>query len=207
MAESPTSGTGDSDGSGPSEIPPSAIPPQPQPPPPPPLEPPPQLPRLTRALQDFDPSAVHPLDWTTMGIGALAFVASFASYYSYTEKVTIAGFSESRTQSWNAWHGLYGWLAALAALAAAAVLAADLLGIDLPMPPRLAVLSGFSFALLMTVVALVVVPSRLGFNGVGVVGIRTTEGHTFGYWLSLLLMFGGSALALVRFVSTGSKVR
>lgn len=196
MAESQASGRGNDDvdpsRNAPHDVPsgPSAAPP-----------------RMVRALQDFDPSRVHPLDWTTMGLGALAFVVSFASYYSYTERVTLAGFSESRTQTWNAWHGLFGWLAALAALGAVAVLAADLLGLDLPLPARLTVLSAFSVALLMTIVALVVVPSRLGFNGVGVIGIRTTEGHAFGYWLSLLLMFGGSALALVRFVSTGSRIR
>lgn len=193
MAESPASGTGNDDFD-PSRIPPHAMPPAGQP-------------RMVRALQDFDPKAVHPLDWTTMGIGALAFVLSFAAYYSYTEKVTLAGFSESRAQSWNAWHGIYGWLAALAALGAAAVLAAELLGFDLPVPGRLTVLSAFTFALLMTIVALVVVPSKLGFTGVGVLGIRTTEGHAFGYWLSLLLMFAGSALALVRFVATGSRIR
>ena len=160
-------------------------------------------PRAANPLQGFDPNAVHPLDWLILGVGLLTFGFSFAGYYRYTERITVAGFSESRTETWNAWHGVYGWLAAVAALAAAVVLAADLIGVVVSWPARLTVLAGFALALLLALLAMLVIPARAAFTGVRVFGIQTSEGHAAGFWVSLILVCVGTLLSLVRFIATG----
>jgi hypothetical protein len=158
-------------------------------------------------IQNFDPKTINPLDWGIIGTGVLAFLFSLFGYYKYTAKVNLAGFSQSQSETWSAWHGFFGWFAALVALAAAVVLALNLIAkIELPFPVRLAVLAGFAFALLLTILALLVVPTPNGFSEVSSVGIKTSKGHGFGYWLSLLSILGGTVLSFMRFQQTGGKL-
>lgn len=160
----------------------------------------------SQSLQNFDPKTVNPLDWGIIGAGVLTFIFSLFSYYKYSVKVDLGGVkAASSSGTVSAWHGFFGWFAALVALAAAAVLAAHLIAkITLPFPVRLAVLGGFALALLCTLLALFVVPGNTG--AAGAFGIKVDKGHGFSYWLSLLLLLGGTGLSFVRFTQTGGKL-
>jgi hypothetical protein len=156
-------------------------------------------------LQNFDPKTVNPLDWGIMAAGLLALIFSFTSYYKYSLKLSALGISQSSSASVSAWHGFFGWFAAIVAFAAAALLAAHLIAkVSLPVPLRLVVLGGFALALLCALLALVVVPGNTG--GAGAFGVKIDKGHSFGYWLSLLVLLAGTGLAFVRFQQTGGKL-
>jgi hypothetical protein len=129
-------------------------------------------------------NSAHPLDLAQMGIGVLLFIASLLPFYSYS----IAAFSGSVT----AWHGFFGWFGVLLGMAAAGVLAAVVFG-ELPIPSvRTVVLALFAGSAFFLLLALFVVPggdySALGLN----------SGHSFGYWLALLLSLAGTLLAYLR---------
>jgi hypothetical protein len=156
-------------------------------------------------LQNFDPKTVNPLDWGIIAAGLLALIFSFTSYYKYSLKLSALGISQSSSASVSAWHGFFGWFAAIVAFAAAALLAAHLIAkLSLPVPVRLVVLGGFALALLCALLALVVVPGNTG--GAGACGVKIDKGHSFGYWLSLLVLLAGTGLAFVRFQQTGGKL-
>jgi hypothetical protein len=145
------------------------------------------------------------LDWGIIASGLLALIFSFTSYYKYSLKLSALGISQSSSASVSAWHGFFGWFAAIVAFAAAAVLAAHLIAkVSLPVPVRLLVLGGFALALLCALLALVVVPGNTG--GAGAFGVKIDKGHSFGYWLSLLVLLAGTGLAFVRFQQTGGEM-
>jgi hypothetical protein len=126
----------------------------------------------------------HPLDLAQIAVGVSLFIASLLPFYSYS----IAAFSGSVT----AWHGFFGWFGVLLGMAAAGVLAAVLFG-ELAIPSvRTVVLALFAGSVLFLLLALFVVPggdySALGLN----------SGHSFGYWLALLLSLAGTLLAYLR---------
>ena len=154
-------------------------------------------------LQNFNARTVNPMDWGIIGTGVLAFIFSLLDFYKYT--ITLAGFGKT-TASVSAWHGFFGWFGALVALLAALLLAAELIfRIRFPFATRLAVLGAFGLALLCELLALFVVPGRTGGLN-GQFGISVDKGHSYGYWLTLIAVLVGTALAAKRFIDTGGKL-
>ena len=129
----------------------------------------------------------HRYDLGIIGAGVLAFIFSLFPYYTVDFSVV--------SESFTAWHGFFGWFGTLCALAGAGLLVAKLLGATLSIPLRLTVLALFGVALLCTMLAWFVWP------GGGCQGIQACEdatGHGFGYWLSLIVIAAGTALAFMR---------
>lgn len=179
---------------------PPAPPPPPggNPPPPPPGGTPPPPPGQWGTPASggggFDPKTVNNLDWGILAAGALAFIFSFVSYYSYSLK----GFSGAG--HWNAWHGFFGWFAMLCALVGSALTALALFApqIKLPFAARLGALIAYALATLSVILALFVVPDP-GFSGSGL-----NKGHGFGYWVSLIVIVAGLVLSLMRAQQTNT---
>lgn len=142
----------------------------------------------------FDPKSVNQLDWGILGAGALAFIFSFVSYYTYD----FAGLSGSL----NAWHGFFGWFAMLLALVGSAAVALEIFSpqTKLPFPNRLIGLGAYAVSLLCVILALFVTPGP-DFSGTGV-----DEGHGFGYWISLIVIAAGAVLSFLRFQQTGGQL-
>jgi hypothetical protein len=133
--------------------------------------------------------AANPYDLGIIAAGILAFIFSLFSYYTYS--ASGGGFTVSASAS--AWHGFFGWFAALVALAASAVLAAALFArVRMPFPVRLAVLGAYAVAALCVILALFVVP------GGSVSGVGWDSGHGVSYWISLIVILVGTALAFMR---------
>jgi hypothetical protein len=152
-------------------------------------------------LQGFNPQAVNPLDWGIIAAGVVALIFSTFGFYTY--KVSFSGFSQS--DSVSGWHGGLAPIAVLLALAAAALLAVEVLGVArLTFPVRLVVLAAFALASLLLLLALFVVPGNTG--GAGALGISVNKGHGIGYWITLLAVLAGTALAAKRFTDTGGKL-
>ncbi len=144
----------------------------------------------------FDPKSVNPLDWGILGAGALAFLFSFVSYYTYSYRGTDLG-------SLNAWHGFFGWFAMLLALIGSAAVAAEIFAphVKLPFPNRLIALGAYALATLCVLLALVVVPGAGDFFNNSV-----DEGHGFGYWVSVIVIIAGAVLSFLRFQQTGGQL-
>jgi hypothetical protein len=151
----------------------------------------------TAALRNFDAKTVNPLDWGIIAIGVLTFIFSFTPYYSYTLKSPGVDIGIG---TWSAWHGFFGWFAVLVVVAVTALLAANLIAkVALPFPLRLVVLAGFALALLCLLLALLVIPLDTH-------GFDIDKGHSYGYWISLILVLAGTGLAYLRFTQTGGKL-
>ena len=134
------------------------------------------------------------LDLATIGAGLLAFVASLMPYYT----VSVKGFGGS---SATAWHGFFGWFGVLCAVAAAVLLTLKIVGVSLPIPVRTAVLGLFGVATACTLLALLVFPGGGCDDGLFVgdsVCDMVDEGHGVGYWVALLSVGAGTALAAMR---------
>jgi len=147
----------------------------------------------------FDPRAVNPLDWGIIAAGVVAFIFSLFDFYKYT--VTIGPISRSGTAS--AWHGFFGWFGVLVAVLASLLLAVELFAhVRLPFATRIAVLGGYVVALICELLALLIVPGDTGgLNGaLGIqIGIKIDKGHSFGYWIALIAVIVGTALAYKRY--------
>lgn len=130
-----------------------------------------------------------------MGAGLLAFIFSFASYYTYSY---ASPFPISLSFSYNAWHGFFGWFAMLCALIGSAALAAELFApqVTLQPPARLITLGAYAVATLCVILALFVYPGSALPN----------TGHGFGYWISLVVIIAGLAMSYLRFTQTGGKL-
>jgi hypothetical protein len=148
-------------------------------------------------MAGFYASAVNPMDWGILGVGFLVIIFSFFDYY--TVSVRFAGFSESDSAS--AWHGFFGWFAALVALIATALVALEIFAptVKVPFPIRLVSLGGYALATLCVILALFIYPGS-GYSGPGGVG------HGFSYWISLVLIIGGTVLSVLRLKETGGKL-
>ena len=160
--------------------------------------------------------SAHKYDLGIIGAGLLAFILSFFPYYSASVETTgaPAGFDVnnfgSNSGSWSAWHGFFGWFAVLLALAGAVILILNLLNIALPMPVRLTVLGLFAVALLSTLIAFLVnpLPGEEGKSDLGAgVSLEYAKGHGIGYWLILLVIIAGLALAFMRKDATDGATR
>jgi hypothetical protein len=127
-------------------------------------------------------------DLGIIGAGLLAFILSLIpSYYT----ANSGPFSDS----FNAWHGFWGWFAVVLALVGAGLLAARLFGnVTLPIPLRLTVLGLFAAAFLLTIIA------GLTWAGLDTHGVDVGKytGHGVIYWLCLIVIAAGTALAFLR---------
>jgi hypothetical protein len=152
------------------------------------------------ALQGFDPKSVNPLDWGIIAAGLVAFIFSTFNFFTY--KMQIGTFSS--TASLSAWNGALAPIAILLAIIAAVLLAAHVIArVQLPVPIRLLVLAAFALASLLLLLALFVVPGNTAGVGAGVFGFKIEKGHGIGYWVSLLAVLAGTAMAFKRFTDTG----
>jgi hypothetical protein len=151
-------------------------------------------------LQGFDPKSVNPLDWGIIAAGALAFLFSLFSYFTY--KVEIAPFSQK--VSVNGWNGVLAPMATLLAVGAAVLLAVHVIGkVRLAFPVRLVVLGAFALASLLLLLALFVMPGNDGGATAAALGVKIDKGHGIGYWVSLLAVLAGTGLSFKRFTETG----
>jgi hypothetical protein len=154
-------------------------------------------------LRNFNPREASPLDLGIIAAGIVAFIFSLFKFYKYT--VSIAGVGRA-SETVSAWHGFFGWFGALVALLSALLLAAELIAkIRFPFPTRLVVLGGFALALICELLALLIVPGDTGGLN-GAFGVRIDKGHSFGYWITLIAVVVGTALAYKRFDETGGKL-
>lgn len=150
--------------------------------------------------------SANPLDWAIVGAGVLAFLLSlFNGYYTY--KVTVEGEDSAlgdipgldSSTSFNAWHGFFGWFAALMALAAAVLMILGLVGVIANSRiVRLGVAAAFGIAALSALVALLVVPGSDADQSIADITFDVDPGHGLVYWLSLLVILAGAALAAMR---------
>jgi hypothetical protein len=150
--------------------------------------------------RDFDPQSVNTLDWLIIAAGAVAFICSSFSYFTY--QIEIATFSKKGSIS--AWNGVLAPTATLLAVSAAVLLAVHVFGkAQLAFPVRLVVLGAFALASLLLLFALFIVPGNSAADAANAVGITIEEGHGFGYWVSLLAVLAGTGLSFKRFTDTG----
>lgn len=147
----------------------------------------------------FNPKTINPLDWGILAAGALAFVFSFVSYYTYSVK----GFGSLGTGHWNAWHGFFGWFAMLCAVIGSVAVGLAIFApqVKLPVPNRLVGLGAYALATLCVILALFLVPTP---GGIG--GSELNKGHGFGYWISLIVILAGLVLSLMRLQQSGGKL-
>ena len=195
--------------------PPPAGPPTPPPPPPGPPMPPPGgygAPPPAAGRPSFDPKSVNPLDWAIIGIGFLLFIFSLLDYYS--AKVTVKGqcfgFSGGTYGHENAWHGFFGWFGMLAALVGSAAIAVGLFApqVHLPLGARITALAGYALGALCILLAFFIHPGTGQAVTESVAGCKITGkvGHSYGYWISLILVLAGLVITLMRAQQTGTKL-
>lgn len=125
-------------------------------------------------------------DLAIIACGVLAFIGSLLPFY------TVHNFT-----SFNAWHGFWGWFACLVALVAAVLLVLPYLGVRLAIPLRLVTLVMFVIALICDIIA-GLTWAGLDTSGASSSQIGNATGHGFGYWLSLIVIIVGTALAFLR---------
>ena len=154
----------------------------------------------------FDPKTVNPLDWGILAAGFLTLVFSFFSWYSFSEK-GCGKYCSGISVHESAWHGFFGWLAVLLALIGSALVAVSLFApqIKMPVPARLAGLGCYAVATLCVILALFVTPG-LSYGGVSVGSSNYNSGHSFGYWISLVVIIAGLVLSLMRFQQSGGQL-
>jgi hypothetical protein len=199
QGEYPTEPTGE--GSGQPEG--SATPPPADPPAPPPAAPaaPPAASYPTGGGFDADKAkaafqGAHKFDLGMIAAGLIAWLAGFMPFY--TASASFAGRSVSAHAS--AYHGFFGWFALWVALATAVVVALPILGVNLrlPVPTAQAAVGGFGLALLCLILALFITPGGDACDGASAFGVDCSTGRGFGFWLALILVVAGTALAFLR---------
>ena len=149
------------------------------------------------------------MDWALLAIGLLTFLFSFIAFYH--ESQSGPGIPSSSSNA-SAWHdvfggGFFGWFAMLLAVIGAVVLALDLFApqVKLPgsVPARLLVLYAFAAAALFELLAIFIHPK---FGSIALGAFKASVGHGFGFWISLILILAGAALAFLRLKATGGKL-
>jgi len=200
--------------------PPPPPPGAPPPPPPPPGEPqpgqqwgappPPPGAGYPTPKAGFDPKTVNPLDWAVLGIGFLVLIFSFFGYYSF--KSSGGGFSAS--QSYSAWHdifggGFFGWIGMVIAVLGTVALAITLFApqTHLPMPGRTLAFLGFGIGFICEILAIFLHPKFASSSG-SILGqhYSASFGHGFSFWVSLILILGGTVVSLMRVQQTGTNL-
>jgi hypothetical protein len=139
--------------------------------------------------------SANKLDLGIVAAGLVALIGSWLPFYTWS--VGIRGIG-STSGSLSAWHGFFGWLAVLIALATSAAVALELFKVvTLPMPVHQVAVAGFGLSFLLLILTLLVDPSG-GCNGAGGLGIQCDIGRGFGFWLAVLAVVAGGALAFLR---------
>lgn len=113
----------------------------------------------------------------------------------------------------SAWHGFFGWFGVILALVGAALIALAIFApqMKLPFAARLGALAAFALAVISTLIALPVVPNysvdtaQLSGTGVSYDDV-VDEGHSFSYWIVLILLVVGLVLTFLRFQQSGGQL-
>jgi hypothetical protein len=138
----------------------------------------------------------HKFDLGLMAAGLIALIGSWLPFY--TVSVSVSGFGGA-SDSVSAWHGFFGWFGVLVALATSVAVALAVFGVvKLPMPLPQIALIGFGVALLLLLLTFFVDPSGGCHDIGGLGGVKCDIGRGFGYWLALLAVIAGGALAFMR---------
>jgi hypothetical protein len=134
----------------------------------------------------------HKFDLGIVAAAVVALIGSWLPFYT----ISVGGIVNVSGHI-SGWHGFFGWFAVLVALAAAVLVALPLFGVNLslPVPVAQAALAGFGLALLCMILALFITPGGGCPSGLG---ISCDTGRGFGYWLALLAILAGTALAFLR---------
>jgi hypothetical protein len=134
----------------------------------------------------------------------VTFIVSFFDWYSYSE-TGCGRFCESLSD--NGWSGFLTLLAILLVLVGTAMVALELFmpHVKLPVPNRLIGLGAYALASLLTIIAIFVVPG-LSIGGVDVPDADVNKGHSFGFWLGLILILAGTVVSFMRFQQTGGQL-
>ena len=206
--ETPTEPTGEGSDT------PSATPPATPPVTPPPASPtpPPAAPSAGASAGSYQFDAdkakaaiqgAHKFDLGMIAAGVVAWLAGFMPFY--TASASFAGHSVSAHAS--AYHGFFGWFGLWVALATAVLVALPLLGVNLrlPVPAAQAALGGFGLALICLILALFITPGGDACSGASAFGVDCNTGRGFGFWLALILVIAGTALAFLRARETMTK--
>lgn len=139
----------------------------------------------------------HKFDLALVAAGVVALLGSLLPYY--TVSVDMMGISTST--SVNAWNGFFGWFGVLAAVIGSGLVLAHLLGTDTKVSARTGALVAYAVAVVSTILALFIYPGG-GCDDLETLGVNVCEGidfgRGFGYWLTLLAVLGGLALAWLR---------
>jgi len=147
----------------------------------------------------FDPKSINPYDWAILGIGLLLFIFSFFSYW--TAKASFGGYSVSA--STGGWHfsdlTFFSWFAFLFGFAAAVVVALGLFvpTVKLPVPTYVAALGLFALSFVLYLIGSFAA-------GPDVSGTGVSFGPGFSQILSIILVFIGFGLALLRAQQTST---
>lgn len=173
--------------------PPPPPPPGGQPPPPPGYGPPPGGNPYGSPGRGFDPKSVNPLDWGILAAAVLAFIFNFVHYYTYKGVYSQSG-------------GLLGFLAALLGLVGAAMVFLPLFSpsLKMPAPPRLIGVAAFALATLITILKLLIRPSKGGCYA-GFCNKITLE-IGYGLIICLILFAAGTVLSLMRYKQSGGQL-
>jgi hypothetical protein len=169
---------------------------------PPPAAPPAATPPPAASTTSYDMDAAkatlqgaHKFDLGIIAAGLVALIGSWLPFYTWSVSAEGVG---GVSGSLSAWHGFFGWLGVLIALATAVVVALSLFDVvKLPMAVHQIAAAGFGLALLCLLLTLFVDPNG-GCGGAGAFGIHCDIGRGFGYWLALLAVIAGGALAFMR---------
>jgi len=169
------------------------------PPPPPPSTPPPPPSAGGPSGPGFDPKTINPYDWAILGIGVLLFIFSFFSYW--TAKASYGGVSISA--STGGWHfsdlTFFSWFAFLFGFLAAVVVALALFvpTVKLPAPTYIASLGLFALSFVLYLIGSFAA-------GPDVSGAGFSFGPGFSQILSIILVFAGIVLTIMRAQQTGA---
>jgi hypothetical protein len=141
-------------------------------------------------MAQFDPKQVSTLEWTGIGAGVLALLASFFPWFS----ISGAGFLGDA--SWSAWGvGIGGWLPMLALLAAGVLIALPHFGVAVQRLPMI--------WLILAAASLVIIVIRwltMSDEGLGVLTAgEISAGASFGLFLGLIAAIISTAGAALTF--------
>ena len=116
-------------------------------------------------------------------------------------------FGGCATLTESAWGGFLTLLAVLLVLVATAMVVLELFmpHVKLPVPNRLIGLGCYALAALLTILAIFVIPGA-SYGGIDVPDSAVDSGHSFGFWVGLILILAGAVLSFMRFQQTGGQL-
>lgn len=145
-------------------------------------------------MADFDVKRVTTLEWTGIGAGALALIASLLPWYS----VDVAGFGGGSLSAWNS--GFIAWFPMLLVLVAGGAVLATHFGVNVNrLPLTWLVVSGL--AVLLVLLRWVTLPDDGGLGGFGLGASGVDSGAGFGLILGLIVAIASTVAAFLNFRS------